>query len=667
MITRVKPDESRRIDIFYEGDENVTEVCFENPDKDLKWVLNYFRRGDKRPYSVPLREEKDNLIWTVTLADTAKPGMGIAQLVGSGKDQTKHSGSYSVFVGKSLVNPGDVPAVDKAFLDKVAKEAAEAYTAAGEAKSAASAAGAAAGRAETALKALEDGIASGDFRGEKGEKGDKGDTGPQGPKGEAGPAGDTTAADAAAESAKEAAQEAQKAAEDCAGKVNELKDDIVNHENRIDLLENGGFELKEDFLASEISDWLDEHPEATTSVQDHSLTINKLVNGTLGYVTPEMFGAIGDGESDDTQALINCAWYCYTNKIPCNMTKKYGVKKQIQISFDCFMSKDSRIVALEQTKTNDGTETALVNIGAYHTCDANININVDCNNVQNIAVEVGLCRHCCINVHAYNFKDKGFYNKIDNGNNENIFNVWVYGASNIANYGVYNISGDSIYQNIITVDCKVGVYTKVSLTCDQIHSWLTSSNGFSDSKVLVVDNGWTRNICHINWFYQDGIETGLYTNVECAVNIDLFLFAKTVNGVSYESYNNIYLDSYANCNIIVSQVRCNDSLEYESNIPLKFYRKKNNASIIQVGLNVGSIKASGKYSDADNLPDVGCFCVPSISSPISVTNATFVCNSTIHSRYQLLMGNGELYIRFKELYSQTEWGVWRKVNTTIVS
>ena len=56
MITRVKPDESRRIDIFYEGDENVTEVCFENPDKDLKWVLNYFRRGDKRPYSLPLQD-----------------------------------------------------------------------------------------------------------------------------------------------------------------------------------------------------------------------------------------------------------------------------------------------------------------------------------------------------------------------------------------------------------------------------------------------------------------------------------------------------------------------------------------------------------------------------------------------------------------------------------
>lgn len=175
MITRVKPDESRRIDIFYEGDENVTEVCFENPDKDFKWVLNYFRRGDKRPYSVPLREEKDNLIWTVTLADTAKPGMGIAQLVGSGKDQTKHSGSYSVFVGKSLVNPGDVPAVDKAFLDKVAKEAAEAQTAAENTK--------------TLYNRIQAGLQDGSFRGEKGEKGERGEQGPAGPTGPAGEQG----------------------------------------------------------------------------------------------------------------------------------------------------------------------------------------------------------------------------------------------------------------------------------------------------------------------------------------------------------------------------------------------------------------------------------------------------------------------------------------------
>ena len=55
-----------------------------------------------------------------------------------------------------------------------------------------------------------------------------------------------------------------------------------------------------------INKWLDEHPEATTTVQDNSLTIEKMVVGTLCYVTPEMFGAVGDGVTDDSDAVQMC-------------------------------------------------------------------------------------------------------------------------------------------------------------------------------------------------------------------------------------------------------------------------------------------------------------------------------------------------------------------------
>lgn len=54
--------------------------------------------------------------------------------------------------------------------------------------------------------------------------------------------------------------------------------------------------------AEAVREWLDEHPEATTTVQDHSLGYIKFMLGTLGFVTPEMYGAVGDGTTDDSAA-----------------------------------------------------------------------------------------------------------------------------------------------------------------------------------------------------------------------------------------------------------------------------------------------------------------------------------------------------------------------------
>lgn len=54
-----------------------------------------------------------------------------------------------------------------------------------------------------------------------------------------------------------------------------------------------------------VGKWLDEHPEATTTVQDYSLSYEKMIVGTMGYVTPQMFGAKGDGVTNDTDAFLD--------------------------------------------------------------------------------------------------------------------------------------------------------------------------------------------------------------------------------------------------------------------------------------------------------------------------------------------------------------------------
>ena len=51
-----------------------------------------------------------------------------------------------------------------------------------------------------------------------------------------------------------------------------------------------------------IDQWLDDHPEATTTVQDGTITRAKLNAELKNYVMPEFFGAVGDGTTDDTAA-----------------------------------------------------------------------------------------------------------------------------------------------------------------------------------------------------------------------------------------------------------------------------------------------------------------------------------------------------------------------------
>lgn len=104
----------------------------------------------------------------------------------------------------------------------------------------------------------------------------------------------------------------------CAKKVNDCVDEYNRFETstnknieqfnkrmdgqdkRIDQL----FEVElPEHIENNVNDWLDKHPEATTSVLDHSLTMDKMVIGTLGYVTPQNFGAVADGATDDSGAF----------------------------------------------------------------------------------------------------------------------------------------------------------------------------------------------------------------------------------------------------------------------------------------------------------------------------------------------------------------------------
>lgn len=78
--------------------------------------------------------------------------------------------------------------------------------------------------------------------------------------------------------------------------------------------------------AEAIDEWLTDHPEATTTVQDGAITEAKLADALKlktikDYVTPEMFGAVGDGVTDDTSAFANAI--LSGKAIMCDFSKSY--------------------------------------------------------------------------------------------------------------------------------------------------------------------------------------------------------------------------------------------------------------------------------------------------------------------------------------------------------
>ena len=251
---RVSPDKNGTIAIGIYKENIVREVAFPLPPlgEGGHYQAKLQRPHDESPYPLASRVEGKELIWLVSLADTSDPGEGLVEIRWDGPNgETWKSPQYAVRIAKGLADPKEAPEAWAGYLQQVNRDA-------GRAESAAD-------NAAKTLQKLEDGIASGDFRGEKGEKGEKGDVGPigptgpvgpqgiqgepgpvgpqgvqgatgpagpkgdpgpQGPQGEAGPAGDTTAAAAAAAAAKQAAQEAQKAAEASAGSAAQAAESV---------------------------------------------------------------------------------------------------------------------------------------------------------------------------------------------------------------------------------------------------------------------------------------------------------------------------------------------------------------------------------------------------------------------------------------------------------
>lgn len=177
-----------------QGENRCTRVTLPNIRSGAGTVALYHQRsGDAAPYPLGITEDGDSIYWDVSSVDTAAPGFGRAEMQWLGeRGEILKSRIYRTYVEKALTAPGQTPDPLEDYAAKIAKSAAaakasedaaaasttQAATAATGAETSASAAADSAASASdaakdaaAALKALEDGIAAGDFKGDPGADG----------------------------------------------------------------------------------------------------------------------------------------------------------------------------------------------------------------------------------------------------------------------------------------------------------------------------------------------------------------------------------------------------------------------------------------------------------------------------------------------------------------
>lgn len=215
----------------------------------------------------------------------------------------------------------------------------------------------------------------------------------------------------------------------------EIKSEIGELKSDLDKLNDGGLVLKDEVIEEDINNWLNEHPEATTTVQDHSLTINKLVNGTLGYVTPEMFGAKGNGIDDDSEYVL----LAMSSRKPIYFENDYLITIPYHAPFYTFTDEKVKI-----------------------SCSAKSNIVMRRNNssvYDDTGLESFICLDNCVDS-TIELNITGDYNVVDNIGKYGISAIFINNCENIninlnAKYIRYGIRIGNFHQNITSKNIKV--------------------------------------------------------------------------------------------------------------------------------------------------------------------------------------------------------------------
>ena len=222
-------------------------------------------------------------------------------------------------------------------------------------------------------------------------------------------------------------------------------------------------------------------------------------------ITPEVFGCVGDGITDDTEALQKAFDYCLTHNrlLRSQKGKTYAVSKtimahttsDIQIDFGGAVIK--AIKPMEHIIDLDNYDIP-ERIGHSNTV---YNLVLDCNSISGgvfcpraakISFNSLMVRNCSL---------KAF--RVVKGYEVFVTNSHIHCTTGPESYGIYMDTGDCHFDNIVIINAHTGIFQLSSINFyDKIHSWL--SHNIEGSVFFHLVDG----LAHLEQSYCDTAEKG---------------------------------------------------------------------------------------------------------------------------------------------------------------
>lgn len=304
---------------------------------------------------------------------------------------------------------------------------------------------------------------------------------------------------------------------------------------KIDKLNEGGLNLKDDVIAADVSNWLDEHPEATTTVQNGAITETK-INAeflpyiTNSYITPQMFGAKGDGISDDTDNIKATITYARDKKsVIVFPAGNYGISEPLDVNFDIkIIGENAFIIPLKDMthfmgintteKTNSGY---IFGLGFSAGDTFSVTTGIKISYVANFRLHGLKIFNTTVGIDYI----KGYELLVDSC----LIRTSIPSEDSI---GMDIKTSDSHFSNILIINYHVGIYDEYGGNFyDKIHAWIANTAIVKNS-IYFRANG----SAYISQCFNDTYETAIYINGK--------------QNVVVSEFRNFYNSNYINSDII---------------------------------------------------------------------------------------------------------------------